>query len=208
MTRLWLAALLVLLAVPAQAEDAAQVAAALRASAVYQAPGLDLVDAPTLVSELAATDPRVYVAVLPASAAATPADAKQRAVEIGDALGDTGAVVLVITANRHFGSAQGSAAVARGVDSGEALKKAVQGLGSFTSSDLTVLVTSFAEGVANQVATGVRDDGKPVDTGGGAGSGWLLVGLLVVLAAVAALGVRWWRRGPQADEQPVTAPRG
>jgi hypothetical protein len=196
--RLLLAALLVLLAVPARAEDANQVAAALRSSAVYQAPGLDLVDVPTLVAELAASDPRVYVAVLPASAAASAADARRRAVEIGDALADTGAVVLVITANRHFGSAQGSAAVARGADTGEALKKAVEDLRSFTSSDLTVLVTSFAESVANQVATGVRDDGTPVDTGGGGGSGWLLVGLLAALAAAGALGVRVLRRRPQA----------
>ncbi|HTL23261.1 MAG TPA: hypothetical protein VL281_04420 [Mycobacteriales bacterium] len=207
MTRLWLAVLLVLLAVPARAEDATQVAAALRTSAVYQSPGLDLVDAPTLVSELAATDPRVYVAVLPATAAASAAEARERAVEIGDALGDTGAVVLVITANRHFGSAQGSAAVARGVDSGEALKKEVEALRSFTSSDVTVLVTSFAERVANQVATGVRDDGRPVDTGGGGGSGWLLVGLLVVVVAAGALGVRALRRRPQAV-QPGTDPRG
>jgi hypothetical protein len=53
----------------------------------------------------------------------------------------------------------------------------------------------------------VRDDGRPVDTGGGGGSGWLLVGLLVVVVAAGALGVRALRRRPQAV-QPGTDPRG
>lgn len=202
MKRLLLAVLLVLLAAsPARAESAAQVAAALRSSPVYQSAGLDLVDVGTLTSELAGGDPQVYVAVLPASAAASPADAQKRAVEIGDALAATGAVVLVITANRHFGSGQGTAAAARGVDAGEALKKEVEHLKSFTKDDLTLLVTSFAERIANQASTGVRDDGTPVDTGGGSGTVWLVVGLLVVVGAATALAVRSVRRrGPQADE--------
>jgi hypothetical protein len=202
MKRLPLALVLLVLAVPARADTSAQVAAALRASPVYQSTGLDLVDVATLTSELAGTDPQVYVAVLPASAAASPADARKRAVEIGDALASSSAVVLVITENRHFGSGQGGAAAARGVDSGEALKKEVEGLRAFTKADLTLLVTSFAERVANQTASGAVADGSPVDTGGGSGTAWLVVGLLVTGAAALLVAVRAGRRrAPQGEEE-------
>lgn len=203
MKRLLVALVLVLLAAaPARADSPAQVAAALRSSPVYESAGLDLLDVAALTSELAGGDPQVYVAVLPASVAASPADAQKRAVEIGDALAASGGVVLVITENRHFGSGQGTAAAARGVDAGEALKKEVERLKSFSKSDLTLLVTSFAERVANQASTGASDDGTPVDTGGGGGTAWLLVGLVVVVTGGTALVVRSVRRrGPQADEE-------
>jgi hypothetical protein len=202
MKRLPLALVLLVLAVPARADTSAQVAAALRASPVYQSTGLDLVDVATLTSELAGTDPQVYVAVLPASAAASPADARKRAVEIGDALASSSAVVLVITENRHFGSGQGGAAAARGVDSGEALKKEVESLRAFTKADLTLLVTSFAERVANQTASGAVADGSPVDTGGGSGTAWLVVALLVTGAAALLVAVRASRRrAPQGEEE-------
>lgn len=202
MKRLVVTVVLVLLsAVPARADTAAQVAASLRASPVYQASGLDLLDVGTLTSELAGTDPSVYVAVLPASAAASPNDAQKRAVEIGDALHVSSAVVLVITENRRFGSAQGSATAARGVESGEALKKEVEALKSFTKTELTVLVTSFAERIVNQAATGRVEDDSPVDTGSGSGTAWLLGGLLVGVVAATAIAVRRRRRGPQRDDE-------
>ncbi|HUR13513.1 MAG TPA: hypothetical protein VM097_03350 [Mycobacteriales bacterium] len=199
MRRLLLPVLLVLLAAaPARAENAEQVAAALRGAPVYQAPGLDLVEVGTLSSELADSDPRVYLAVLPASAAANAAQARQRAIDIGTVLDMSDSVVLVITANHHFGSGQGDGAAARGVDSGDALRKEVADLASFTKGDLTLLVTSFAQRVANQAATpqpGVSNDGSPVDTGGGGGTGWLLAGLAVAVGGGgAALAVRARRR--------------
>jgi hypothetical protein len=111
MKRLLVGLLLVLLAArPAAADTPAQIAAALHSSPVYQAAGLDLVDVGTLTSELARTSPQVYVAVLPASAASSNADAGRRAVEIARELGESDAVVLVITASSRAGAGQGSTA--------------------------------------------------------------------------------------------------
>jgi hypothetical protein len=187
MRRVLLALLLLLLAAsPARAESATEVAAALRTSPVYQAAGLDLVDVGTLTSELSGTSPRVVVAVLDASAADSADQATERARQIGDALGQGGSVVLVVTANRHLGAAQGPLATAHGVNAGAALEAEAQGTRGkpFDKDTLTAFVTAFAERVANQASNpqqGVSNDGSPVDTGGGGASGVLVVLLVAVL---------------------------
>jgi hypothetical protein len=195
MKRLLLAALFVVVAAaPARADSASQVAEALRSSNVYQTAGLDLVDVGTLMSELSDSDPRVVVAVLDGTVASNTVQARQQAIDIGSALGDSNSVVLVITANRQFGVGQGSQAVARGVKATRALDKELAALKGFTKNDLTVFATSFAEDVANQASkptSGVSNDGTPVDTGGGSSGGaWLLGGLLVVGGGATALVVR------------------
>jgi hypothetical protein len=178
MKRLLLALLVVLaVASPARAENAQQVAAALRSSPVYQSQGLDLVDVGALAAELEGTDPQVDVAVLPASAAATDAEARSRAVDIGRALGDSDAVVLVITANRHLGAGNGSAAAARGVNARTALSKERAELAGFDKDGLTAFVLAFAERVADQA----EDPAAPGNDGSGNGA-WLLGGLVVLVA--------------------------
>jgi hypothetical protein len=196
MRRLLLAFLLVLLASsPARAENAQQVAAALRTSPVYQAAGLDLVDVGALTSELSGTSPRVVVAVLGASAASTAEQAGERAIEIGNALGQSNTVVLVITANKHLGAATGPVARAHGVDALAALNAEhdqSQGM-AFDKATLTAFATSFAERVANQASTpqqGVSNDGSPIDTGGGSGGFWLVALLAVVVLGGVGLAVR------------------
>ncbi|MDP9183094.1 MAG: hypothetical protein M3P04_10015, partial [Actinomycetota bacterium] len=190
---LLVALMLVLAAAPARAEDATEVAAALRTSPVYQAAHLDLVDVATLTGELSATDPRVVVAVLDATAASSAEAARRRAVDISNALAEPETVVLVITANKHVGAAHGSRAGNRGVDSGDALAEELKDFGSkpFTKDVLTAFVTSFAERVADQASSssGVGSDGDPVDTGGGSGA-WVLGGLVVVGAAGAGVAFR------------------
>lgn len=198
MKRLLLAVVLVVLAAaPARAESAEEVAAALRGAPVYQASGLGLVDVGTLTAELADGDPQVYVAVLPASAAGNGAQARQRAIDIGKALAVSDSVVLVITANRHFGTGQGTAAAARGVDSRAALSSELAGLEGFTKDELTAFALSFAERVTNQAGTpqpGVSNDGGAIDTVGGGGGAWLVGGVLLAGAGVAAVAVRSSRR--------------
>jgi hypothetical protein len=197
MKRLLLSGLLVLLAVtPARADNATQVAAALRSSPVYQAAGLDLVDVGKLTSKLSGTNPRVVVAVLGTAAAGSGAEAHQRAVDIGKALGESDAVVLVITASKHLGSAEGSGAAARGVDAKGALDAELSDFHGkdFDKDNLTVFATSFADRIANQVSTsasGTNDGGGQGQTSSsGAGRGaWLLGGLLVVGGGAAALAV-------------------
>jgi hypothetical protein len=184
--------LVLLAAGPARAADAAEVAAALQVSPVYQAPGLDLVDVPTIASEVASTDPQVYVVVLPASAATTPAQAKDLAVAIGTALKRSNDVVLVITANGKFGTGQGDVAKAHGVDSAAALTAELKDLHSLTKDDLTAFVLSFTQRVATQVATpapGVQNGDAPVITGGGGGTGWLVGGSVVILLGLAVAAV-------------------
>jgi hypothetical protein len=204
MRRLLLAlGVLLVAAVPAQAEDPAELATALRAAPVYQAPGLDLVDVATLTSELADTNPRLYVAVLPATAASAPAQAKELAVAIGTALAESDDVVLVITANGKFGTGQGDVAKAHGVDSAKALTEELKSLHTLTKDTLTAFVLSFAERVANQVATtatpGVQFGDVPVVTGGGSGTGWLVGGSVVVLLGLAAAAIVLPRRLRRAE---------
>jgi hypothetical protein len=174
---LLLAASLLGPALPARADDAAAAATALRSSPVYQAPGLDLVDVATLDQELAGRDPRVVLAVLPASAAGSDDEARSRAVAIGQLLADPGAVVLVVTADEHVGVAQGHAVAARHVDAGAALRAELtaQGTRAHTRDGLAALVVSFTERVVNQAATGGT---AGVPRRSSSYGGWLLWSLL------------------------------
>jgi hypothetical protein len=192
MRRLLLAlGLLLLTAGPARAEDPALLAAALQTHPVYQAPGLDLVDVAALTTELDDSDPRVYVAVLAATAAATPAAARDLAVAVGKAMAADDGVVLVITGNGTFGTGHGDAAGARGVDSGAALTAELKDLHGLTKDSLDAFVLSFAERIANQAAKapGVQTGDPPVVTGGGSGTGWLVGGSVVVLLGLAVAAV-------------------
>ena len=184
MRRVLVAVVLILLAVPARADEAQQIAAALLTAPVYQAPGVDLLDVAALTPELTGTDPKVYVAALPATAATTPGQAKDLAIAIGKALAASDGVVLVITANGRFGTGQGDVARAHGVDTVTALDQELKTLHSLDKDALTAFVLSFSERVANQVATpapGVQNGDAPVVTGGGSGTGWLVGGSVVVL---------------------------
>ena len=195
---LLLALPLLLVAAPARAETADQVASALRNAPVYQAGGLDLVDVATLTSELSGTDPQVYVAVLPASAASSAAEADERATEIGRALGEGDAVVLVVTANRHLGAGEGSAAADRGVDADEALREELaQDRGSFSKDNVTAFVLAFAERVQSEA-------GEAGGAGGGGSGGGFPWGTVLVVGALGAGGgalvVRSRRRRSRLNE--------
>ena len=114
--------------------------------------------------------------------------------------------MLVITANKHVGTAHGSRAGNRGVDSGDALADELKSFGTkaLTKDTLTTFVTSFAERVIGQASSSaVNTDGSPVDTGGGSGTAWLVGASLVVAAGVvvAFLVVRQRRTRPR-DAQP------
>ncbi|MCW2500381.1 MAG: hypothetical protein JWN87_2057, partial [Frankiales bacterium] len=198
---LLLPVLLLVLGLPgtASAENAAQVAAALRNSPVYQSPGVDLVDVTALSSQLSGTDPPVKVAVLSAAAAASSTQAAQLATTIVRDLGDRNAVVLVITANRHLGAAAGPDARSRGVDAATALREelAAQGSIGFTKTNITAFVTAFAQRVAAQASGSGAAAGSgsvPAQRSGSSGSShagaYFLGGLLVLGGGATALAVR------------------
>lgn len=177
---------------PVHAESSAQVAEALRISPVYQSAGLDLVDVAVLNGELSGRSPAVKVAILEGAAASSDRQARDRAVEIGTALGDTNAVVLVITANRHLGAGAGKGAFGRGVRAPEALEAERKDFSDFGDKDaLTAFVTSFAERIANQASSG-GTAGSPAE-GGNSGL-WVLGGLGVLTGGGIALAVRTSRK--------------
>ena len=210
MKRLLVLIALLLVALPgtAYAENASQVAAALRSSPVYQSRGLDLVDVAKLQSELNGSDPQVDVAVLVSGAASSGEQARQRAVEIGRALGDTNAVVLVITASKHLGAGAGNGAASRGVDANAALKAELADFSgkAFSKDNLTAFVTSFKQRVAEQasgapVGSGSGGQGGQVAVGGGSSKSssshaglYLLGGLAAIGGGGAAIAVRSSRR--------------
>ncbi len=186
---------LLLLAVPgtARAESVSQVANALRSSPVFQEKGLDLVDVATLTSELEGSNPRLKLAVLAASAASSAQQADDRATEIGRALGDTDAVVLVITANGHLGAGAGKGAAGRGVDADAALAAELADTKgqSFNKDNLTAFVTSYKQRVAEQTS---GQSSSPGSSGGGNGGLYLLGGVGVLAAGGIALAVRSSRK--------------
>lgn len=190
--------LLVGTALPARADDVTTAAMALRSSPVYEAPGLEVVDVDALRTALAGRDPRVLVAVLPASSAGSDSDAQARAVEIGRLVDDPGSVVLVITANQHVGTGYGHAAALRGVDSRAALRSEVAsgGLRGFTRNGLTEFVTSFADRVTTMARSDQTARDTPAATSSGSGRSLLLV-LLVAGAVVVGLVVLSNRRRAQ-----------
>ncbi len=166
--------------------DTGAAAAALRSSQLYEDPSLDLVDKAALTQELQGSQPKVYVAVLPASDASSAADARADALTIGKALGVSDDVVLVITANKHLGVGEGNAASQQGVNAAAAL--AATPHGSFDKDGLTAFVTDFTERIKNQAAgggsSGSTSDGNgsaTTDSGGSSHTGAYLLGGLVVL---------------------------
>jgi hypothetical protein len=193
--------LLLIAAVPAHADDAGKIALALRTSPVYQAPGLNLVDVAALSTELSGRTPRIVVAVLPAGVASSDDQAQSIAIDIGAALGDPDAVVLVITMNRHLGVGQGHAAAARQVDARAALAAERGVLSAFTKDNLTAFVTSVAERVQNQAST---DRTTKTRSSSHLGA-WLLGGLVLLGAAAAGVVAARRRRravGPRDDVEP------
>ena len=177
------------------AENASQVAQALRSSPVYESSGVDLVDKATLQTELTGSDPKVDVAVLSAAAATSAAQARARAVDIQRALGDSNVVVLVITASRHLGAAQGAGVTRLGVDADRALQQqlAARPAGeSFDKEHLTGFVTAYKDRVANDAAA--ANDVQPPDTTRGSPAGTQSSGsshsgtvLLLVLLGIGGL---------------------
>ena len=211
MKRLLLLVPLLVLLVPgtARADSASQVAQALQSSPVYQAKGLDLVDVPALQSQLQGADPPVYVAVLTAAAAASADQAHSRAIEIGQALAQSDAVVLVITASRHLGAAEGNGAATRGVQSGADLQAVLSAAraGAFTKANVTTLATNFAQRVQQEASAGSSGSGGSTSdgtfggssnsgsSGSGSHGGALLLGALVLLGGGGtALALRSSRR--------------
>jgi hypothetical protein len=137
---------LVLLVAPgtAWADDTSTVVAALRTGPVYQAPGLDLVDAASLTTNLNGTDPQVYVAVVDGTSA----------TQVLDGLGDPDAVVLVISSDQQLAVAAGAGATSRGVDAAKALRIELGGTNGtpLGKQDLAVLAAAFSTRVSEQAS--------------------------------------------------------
>ena len=219
MKRLLLVVPLLVLLLPgtARADNASQVARALQSSPVYQAKGLDLVDVPGLQSALQGGDPPVYVAVLPAAAAASSDEAHSRAVAIGTALGNRDAVVLVITANKHLGAAEGDGAASRGVRSGADLQAvlAASRSGAFSKPNITALAQSFALRVQQEATAGSGSGGSstsngtfggsPSSTSGGHGGAYLLGALIVLGGGGTALALVTSRRRKARQNEALRA---
>ena len=192
----------------AYAANADEVAKALRSSPVYQAPDVNLVDVGTVKSELEGSDPPVYLALLPASAAKTSGDAHNRATEIGKALGKNDAVVLVITKNQHLGAAEGNGAASRGVQAGAALKEQLANIGdaAFDKNHIAALVTQFTQTVEKQASSGgsttTGSNGSSSSSGSSGHGGAYLLGALALLggggAAIAVASSR--RRKARLNE--------
>jgi len=180
------------------ADNAGTVAAALHDRPVYQAPGLDLVDIAAVQDTLGGSHPTVYLAVLPADAASTSTQAASRASDIGRALGESDAVVLVVTASKHLGAAEGKGARAQGVAAGSALRQTLSadGGGAFSKSTVTRFVMDFAGRVRSQAGSGASGGSSGSSSSGEGGSGgghsglYLLVGLLVLLGLGGLFAVR------------------
>jgi hypothetical protein len=150
-----LLAVALLLAAPgtAWAEGSGTVVEALRASPVYQAPALDLVDAASLRAALEGTDPQVDVAVVDGASAA----------QVLAGLGDPGAVVLVITSRQQLSVAAGAEARSRGVDAAQALRIELGGTHGtpLGRQDLTALAMAFSTRVSEQASGDSPDDPAP-----------------------------------------------
>jgi hypothetical protein len=184
-------ALVVALPGTANADVVSEAAAALRSAPVYQAAGLDLVDVATLTADLAGRDPRLDVAVLPASAASSSSEARALAVQIGRAVNDTNAVVLVITANKHLGVAEGSGAARRGVNANAALQAELPTASAlpFTKDNVTAFVLSFEQRIAQQVSAASSGGSvpAPATSSGSSHTGAYLLGGLVLIGGGATL---------------------
>lgn len=180
-----IALVLLLLCLPgvARAENASDVAAGLRNAAVYESPGIDLIDQDALSGTLSDNSPQLFVAALPADAATTALKADQLAESIGKALGNASAVILVITVGGRIGAEEGRAARSQGFDADRALADQLkQPRGAFTKGTVTQFVKDFKARLDGQERSGGSSSSgaqSSSDEGGGSGTKILIV-LLVL----------------------------
>jgi hypothetical protein len=190
MTRTRLPALLslfALLLLPAAAHaqtTVADVADALLSDGLYVDPQADLdVDEQRVRAALADSSVQVYIAVLPEEAG--------RAIdlneEIGNALGDDNAVLLVVTDEPNAYADQGSGADARGVFSGEAWQQAR------AQSGVTDRLVTFVQ-VVDQQAGGGSGGGVPGQDGAAASGGLSPLVLALLVLGVGGGGVFLYAR--------------
>jgi len=198
----------------ALADNAGTVVGALHDRPVYQAPGLDLVDVGAVQDTLSGSQPKVYVAVLPANAASSKSQAQSRANDIGRALGESSAVVLVVTKSQHLGAAEGSNARSHGVDASTALSQTLSadGAGAFDKATITRFVQDFTGRVRAQAtssgsnSSGSNSSGSNSSSSGGGHTGVaLLVGLLVLLGLGGLLAVRSSKRRKGKQQEGMRA---
>jgi hypothetical protein len=175
----------------AHAESVSDVVQGLRNNPVYQSPGVDLVDADAL--DLRKDDPKLYVAALSATAASSAEQAHARAVDIGRALAVSNAVVLVITANKHLGTAEGSGAAREGVNAARALAEqlAANKGQPFDKEHVTQFVKAFQERLEDRSSSSAGSSGSASEDKGGGGGG---LKILVVLALLGGAGFFLVRR--------------
>ena len=208
----------------ALADNAGTVAGALHDRPVYQAPGLDLVDVGAVQDTLSGSQPKVYVAVLPANAASSKSQAQSRANDIGRALGESSAVVLVVTESQLLGAAEGSNARSHGVDASTALSQTLSkdGGGAFDKTTVTRFVQDFTGRLRAQAtssgsngsgsnsagsnSSGSNSSGSNSSSSGGGHTGVaLLVGLLVLLGLGGLLAVRSSKRRKGKQQEGMRA---
>lgn len=184
---LLLAPLLVLLgAGPAVAGSVDEVVRGLERDGVHVDPAAQLdTDEDGIRSAVGRASVPTYVAVLPEEAANSSGGIANLVVEIGTALGDSDAVVLVITDEPFFRADNGRAAGARGIDAGSALEAALdQTSGTLQSAALTALVEDFVDRI-NAQSRGESGTSGTSDSGGGKA-------VLALLGVGAVGGGAWW----------------
>jgi hypothetical protein len=196
---LLLLGLLVLLAAPAAAGSVDDVVRGLQQDGVFVDPEAELVvDEAGLKDAAAGAVVPFYVAVVPQAAAETSGGVGPLVVEIGTALDDSGAVVLLITDDLVFRADNGREAGARGIDAGAALEAALDTTrGSDPSAqEITALVQDVVDRVDAQARGG---------TSGGTSGGSSGKGALALLGVAVVGGGAWWavssRRKRQAAAQ-------
>ena len=160
-------ALLALGAAPASAQAGAAVddlVAQLRQDQVAVEPGADVpLDEQAVESAVQSSDVQVYVAAVSEETADRAGSLSSLAIELGTALGDDGAAVLVISDEPGVDAENSRALAARGVDASAAVE-AVDNRGDFNEANVTGLVRDFVGVVDRQLATG----GATGSPGGGA----------------------------------------
>ena len=178
-----LAVVLLLGAAPAQAQTAVAVddlVDELRSQQVVLADDADVpLDVAAARDAVASADVPVYVAAVSAATASRAGGDARLTTELGSGIGDSSAVVLLITDEPSVYAENGDDAAARGIRAGDALD-AVNTYDSFDEASVTGLVRDFAREVDSQAS---GSGGGTSGAGGGGGGG----GLLAVLG-LGALG--------------------
>lgn len=151
----------------------------LRADQVYLAPDADVpLDEQAVRDLLQQAEVQIYVAAVAAATAQQAGGDAALVQELGSTIGDSSAVVLLITDEPSVYADNGRDAGARGVNAGAALRQ-VNTRGEFDEQNVTGLVRDFVERIDAQASGG---DGGSGSSGDGSSSG-LLWGLLGVGAA-------------------------